>query len=458
MKGGQPMRRVVCLAIVASGFLWAAAFDRCRADTIVMPSGTRFEGRVEEAGDKYILHTPTGGRMTFPKAAVKEVVHSVSGVAPPASPKPPSKPEASQDTSDVTLYAEVPLEGEFGKDIVPEGVEQCLRWCSQNANIKHVVFRVKSPGGLVQAARDIKELMQKFDDRFEYHAVVEKGISASVWVVFGCDTIHMCDEATLGAAVAFTRHVNTGSVEVDAKLNAALAAEVASLAAAKGHPGALATAMIIPGAEAYAWKQGDEVTVSASLPPDLPHTALVLQDNARTVLSLTKDQAVRIGLARPLAGGCDALGESLGLPGWRKVSDYTEKAMLRTRMNKQKADAQAKAAAERNIKQTEAVIHFIRSNVDEAAQNDPNRFTYVYKEDSGYLTAESMAKWKRQTDLALATWRRVQSGIVQLQKLEKEAEKLGLNRIVHDLNLADIYARTGREIRRLQTERGKTRP
>ena len=50
--------------------------DLVLGDTIVMESGAKFEGRVEDQGDIYILHIPDGGHMTFPKAVVKEVILS----------------------------------------------------------------------------------------------------------------------------------------------------------------------------------------------------------------------------------------------------------------------------------------------------------------------------------------------------------------------------------------------
>ena len=448
----------VCIAVLCTSV--------AQADKLVTQSGQEFEGKVVEEAERYILIAPNGGKMPFAKSMVREVIRTETpqpetpNAEKPAAQQPAAQPQQAappDKDSQVTLYMEVPIVGEFGKDVLPEGVKHCLEYCAQNANIKHVVFRIKSAGGEVKAADDIQGLMKKYEGRFKYHALIEQAMSVAVWVVFCCDTIHMADGSSVGGAAPVPQKP-TGVASVDAKLTAGTAALLAATAMAKNHSPVLAKALIAPEAEAYAWLDSGKVSISEVRPQGVSSGDLIVADTPNTLLAMTQDQAVRAGFAKPVQGGSDALGASLGLPGWRKASTYTESAMLRTKLNREKAEAELAAAIRRNTERTATVVAFIKSNLAEAAANDPSRFRYTYDVTTGYLTADSAQRWTKQTDLAVAAWRRVQSGLVEFRKLDKEAEQLGIKKAVPDLNMTDLYGRAEREISRLMGERRRLTP
>ena len=366
----------------------------------------------------------------------------------------PKAPAAATDTGPGgVLYMEIPILGECGKDAVPASVEHCLRYCSQQQNIKHIVFRIKSPGGTVAAAREIQALMKQYADRFQYHALVEEAMCAAIWVAFACDTIHMTDGSSVGAATPFLED-GAGSASVDAKSAASIAAEMAATAAAKNHSPVLAKAMALKECEAYAWKDGDKVQVSEAAPPDVPPARLIVSNTRDALLALTRDQAVAVGFAKP-ARNAEDLGSSLGLEGWRKGSTYTETAMQRAKAVKEREAAAREAAIKRNIERGKATIPVIDSSLEAAAASEPSRARYGYELHSGMLTRESVQRWQRQTDAAVAAWRRVQAGALELQKLEKEADQLGVEKPTHSWNLPELYAKAGREIARLLAERDR---
>lgn len=112
-------------------------------------------------------------------------------------------------------YLEIPLCGIFGEpayridrrtgleltdNTSPEVIERTLEFASKNG-IRHIVFRIDSPGGLLSTAEAIVEVMDKYDDDLEYHALVKTGLSASIWLIFACDTIHVSSDTVIGAAV-----------------------------------------------------------------------------------------------------------------------------------------------------------------------------------------------------------------------------------------------------------------
>jgi predicted esterase/tetratricopeptide (TPR) repeat protein len=82
-------------AFMAIFALGAAA---SQADVLITQGGTRYEGKVQEEKDEYILNLPNGGRMKFPKAMVQSVTRSEDAPSPagtkesaaPEKPRPPS--------------------------------------------------------------------------------------------------------------------------------------------------------------------------------------------------------------------------------------------------------------------------------------------------------------------------------------------------------------------------------
>jgi hypothetical protein len=446
---------VLCASAIApcSGVLYA--------DTLVTKSGGRFEGQVEEREYHYILTTPKGARMTFPKEAVHEVVRSP---LPPPRESGPARP-AETTTTEQTQYMEIPIEGEIGTAVLAKGVQEALDWARRITSIRHVVFRVRSPGGYVDEAEKIAQVMDAYRGTFTYHAFVNEASSAAIWIVFACDTIHMAPSSTFGGAVAY-RISSSGNVDVDAKINSILGAKVRTLAERQGHSGAVANAMVVRQAAVYAWRDATgKVSIAEHCPSGVSAEDTILTDTDATVLTLTEGQAVRAGIAKAVVDGVAGIGIALGLPGWRKASGYGEKSLVRAKKDRdrevKKRETEARdreVAIQANIERTKATILYIDQNTREATRNDPANFTYVFDTTTGLYTLESLRKRIAQTDRAIAAWNRVLVGVSTLVNREKEADRLGIPRAVHPLNLNQIALEAGRKIAQLQEDRNRIGP
>ncbi|HUS47180.1 MAG TPA: hypothetical protein VM098_03605 [Phycisphaerae bacterium] len=57
------------------------------ADVLVTTSGSRYEGQVVDQGDSYLVRRPNGGKITFPKSMVKEVIKSDTPTTQPSGKK-----------------------------------------------------------------------------------------------------------------------------------------------------------------------------------------------------------------------------------------------------------------------------------------------------------------------------------------------------------------------------------
>lgn len=290
------------------------------ADTVVLKNGTVHYGTiVEETPRSVKIHTILSNIETtleFPKSQIRTYSIEAGTRIDQMQPKAPEPAAASTDKPHadaepaaptdvnkrpgVPLVLEVPLVGTFGEDIYPKSIAVALDWAA-NHGVTDIVFRLNSPGGEIWAAQRIVEIMDRHADQFRYHALVERGISASIWPTFACATISMPPGATLGGAVVYK--IDTGSAEVDMKMNSILSAELSARAERNGHDPAVVRAMMTSESELYAWRpaHSDEVwhlTDSHDIAYfQEKQREIEVVDTKTSILTLTADQATSLGIA-----------------------------------------------------------------------------------------------------------------------------------------------------------------
>ena len=328
-------------------------------------------------------------------------------------------------------YLEIPLCGVFGEpayriseqnvleltdNTSPKIIERTLEFASKNG-IKHIVFRIDSPGGLLSTAEAIVDIMTKYDDVLEYHALVKKGLSASIWIIFACDTIYVTSDTVIGAAVPYTGKL--GAVQVDEKFNSAIAAKLATIAESKGHSTVLLRAMILQGAAVYASTDIDGTTsISNVLPTDSKGISINAVDTAETVLTLTGQEAVELGLAKFAPNNASDLGNSPSFNGWVLANRYVAISTLfdfyfhnpsayKMRQHDfgditiygNSPDDRRRSNFDKKLSKVAEVIRMIE-------QSDPELTTYEYYAN-GELTPQSAEKrWELKTK-SIDLWKRL---------------------------------------------------
>ncbi|MFG0257878.1 MAG: hypothetical protein ACF8GE_08260 [Phycisphaerales bacterium JB043] len=416
--------RVMVLAVVC-----LASFG-VLGDTIRLKDGRVFEGRVLKETRTSVefeaLVSNITTVMTFRKREIESIERGE--VVVPARRDRAGTPERSRGRTtsrrpsaspggDAVRYLEIPLEGTFGEDIAPEGVRDALDFAKKR-KIEHVVFRLKSPGGYVWAANEIADVMSEFHEGLRYYCVIEEAISASIWVVFGCDEIFALPDARVGAAVVFSQDRTTGEAEVDAKMNSAIAGTLAARAHANGHSPEIVRAMVLQEAQVFAIREGEVYRFTDQL-PDVGHEVL---DTSQTVLTMTSDELVRYGVARPLADD-GALGNALGHEGWTRFNNYGSASMRKAAQKLQKE----KAELERLLGTVGPLVAAINSAIEEVNQYDPRMGSYSYYEDSGGFTSQSLREWRSRTETTIGAWERAIDGCQKLRYIMKKCEEHGVD-------------------------------
>lgn len=312
-------------------------------DVVVKTDGKTYRGTiVSDDRRTIVMDTVLFGintRLTIDRREVARVVRGVEGDAPVADATPPSADEKPQDPGAIlnrrsskrsdrpapvkrdgrALVLEVPLIGGFGSEIFPAGIAAALEYAEEHG-VTDVVFRIDSPGGSVWAAEAIMNIMEDHADALRYHMLIESAISASIWPTFSCDTISMAPGGTFGGAVVY-RMVETGSAEVDMKMNSILAAELSALAEVNGHHPVIVKAMMLSSAQVWAAENDTGAWELFDRDPGLPSAVEI--DGPDSVLTLTTDQAADYGIARKLDGkSLEDLGVAIELGPWDDAGDY----------------------------------------------------------------------------------------------------------------------------------------
>ncbi len=189
---------------------------------------------------------------------------------------------ASENGAGETVYL-IPIENE-----VERGLEAFLSRTTQKAEEEgadHIVFEIDTPGGRVDAATQIAEMLQELDIPTTSF-VVNQALSAGSYIALNTDNIYMRPQATMGASGIITQDGNAASQ----KAQSAWLAAMRSAAESKGRDPLYAAAMADP-----------------SL--DLPE----LGAPEGEYLTLSPNQAVEVGYAQGIVEDRNELLNELGL-------------------------------------------------------------------------------------------------------------------------------------------------
>ena len=426
--------------------LVTAGFRSAEADVVAMHDGRWFQGTVVNDDEKTLKIDAMVAGIRVTLTLQKNQIRHIENKSVPDGfydPKPVVSARDSDPTSfdpDDTLYLEVPIIGEFDKQIVADGVRRSLAYASRY-NIKHIVFEVDSVGGNIDVASELQHLLKRYNKKLTFHAIIRQCLGEALVVPNWCDTIHISSGARVGGGGLFTYERLSN---VEGLLVSDVAYHASQVAQEHGRPGLLIRAMIDPAETLAAWQNDDgQIRFGKYLPDSVLDERVIFVDDSETVLTLTTDDVVRLGLSKPFDGSVDGLGAELGYASWKPESDYGRKAMRQAAERHRKQRAEHAARVERQIKESvnrRAILkRYVERHLKRAHEWEPRLGTYsTYQstrhvwdgwggsKDTHRLTRESRKVWRNRTDVTLSALRHARKGAVELKRLDQQAVELGL--------------------------------
>lgn len=433
-----------------------AAAPALRADVVHLADGRKFTGQIlERSADSVTIKTliasvPVTIRLAIgAEDRIEEKNVPAGYFEPKKEPVPP--PEGTAPAGSEKLYLEIPIRGTLGEEVVAEGVRKGLDHALRS-HVKHIVFTIDSRGGDYTEAMAIHDLLRRFDPHLEYHAVIENAEGIAMAVPIWCDTIHIRSTGRMGgvSTESDVRRTDESGRELT---DDALVARAAAIAESRGLPGIIIAAMVVPEETIEAWRdESGEVRIASSLPEDAAVAKSIFKDGAETRLTLTGVQAAEIGIAKTFDEDLGKLGEKLSSLGWTPESDFGVKAMTTSAAEARTAREKGERSVdyfhgkvEKNVKKHSEAVGYVLASLAEFREYDPRKgdFETIKVNSGGYdwsgyyhynpkdtheFTKDSKYRWKLQTDQSLRALDRVRKGIQQIERLDKEAEKLGIVR------------------------------
>ena len=378
---------------------------------------------------------------------------------------------SSFDAND-TLYLEVPIHGQLGAEVRADGVGAAVRYAERHG-IGHVVFTIDSPGGTVDEASRIYQLLRKSQGRVQYHALIRDCRGAAIAVALWCDSIFVEPGAVIGGSedLQFERNPDASDLQKQV-VQSQVATEVANEARRRGGEGHIVLAMLDPRQQYAAWIGEDGQLLDGYKPPaGTEAERVVFEVGPDELLQLSAEQCEMLGV--PIVeGGVAALGDLLDVTDWIAESDYGLESMRRSQMSGEKQEAQHQARYEaqcrKNIERREKTARYIENNIEQAKQWDPFEGQYatyggVVREKHGYLrvsggttpyyTSQSKRDWRYRSDTCIAYVEKALNGAYSMRTLDDEAEKLGLeptygrqslNELIQEMTVHLDYLRKNR--------------
>ncbi len=313
----------------------------------------------------------------------------------------------------------IPIEGPLMSKMLPVAIIKALAE-ARKVRSEYVVFRMDTPGGRVDVANKIIDIVQGIDWARPVSWVQgkeERALSAGAYICLSTSNIYMAPATTIGAATPY-RHTTSGSAEVDAKFQSAFRAKFRALAQKRGYPPAIADAMVDSSVSVVqVFVDGNQRLVSEEQARQLQreHREDGKFKRGKTVtkegkiLTLTSKEALEYKLIDGLAANRDELMRVMEIENYQfQEADWLTEWV--------KKETEAKKARFSKLK-----AHYTTSR-NMATLNDPNRQSYWYKESSGNFNVASTKKWKEYTDRCLKNLKASYKALSEIEKMHRAGQ------------------------------------
>ena len=301
----------LCPPALIAGLFTGLSRRALAHDTLVLKDGRTFSGHVlADDGSKVRFETHYQG-MTLTTVYPRTSVASLS-----------------RENAVGPSYCALPIIGPIGRVSAEKQFVSAEAFKAALAQVRKskpafVVLVIDSPGGDVE---EMQKIIVAIDASRDLHfiAYVKHGFSAAAIIAATCPTIYMAPDATIGAAVPFTRAPDGTPQNIQEKFLSAYRALFRAAAMAGGHSPLLIQGMMdVDLRLELVTVSGVPCVLEAGAEP----TGTLIK-NKGTILTLTAPEALNCGLSAGTADSIDAIPRLMGLPGWHRADDRAWFAML----------------------------------------------------------------------------------------------------------------------------------
>ena len=403
------------LVMLAGVVLVITAFSP--ADTLTLKDGRTFKGELKSRSEKEVVFDVylSGGSITmrFKTSDVAAIEKGeVAKPVKPVKPEPagglelPTEPKAPPIiTYDKPTYYVIPLKGEVGNTILASLLAKSLEDAVRRKP-DVVILEVDSPGGLVQEAGKIVDVIRKYNSRVRMVVFTDQALSAAAIFSLATKEIYMKSSGLIGAATAYQPTQLWLPKDIEEKMQSVWRATARSAAETGGHNPLLAEAMIDRQLAIHVVTDGDQKVVKQG-------RGKQIVSKKGQLLTLTASEAVQCGLSAGTAETFHGLGALLEFPEW------TECKGLGTLLVAHWAKVQEKL----EDRMGELHRQFVR-NMEIAKENAPENYRYKYYVETDRFTPRSQRKWRERSIACARAYRKAMKDVEAAMALTKQFKEL----------------------------------
>lgn len=197
----------------------------------------------------------------------------------------PANPQADENGNDELVYV-IPIE-----NTVERGMVAFLNRTTSEARAEgadHIIFEIDTPGGRVDSAGQIAELLQNLEIPTSSF-IVNKALSAGSYIALNTDNIYMKPQATMGASGV----INSDGTAADKKAQSAWIAAMKSAAESKGRDPIYAEGMADPEIDLgkYGAPKGEFLTLGPNTAVEVGYAKKVVEDRTALLSELELSEA-----------------------------------------------------------------------------------------------------------------------------------------------------------------------
>jgi len=349
-----------------------------------------------------------------------------------------TKPDTTKRKQRARAYL-IPIKGAIMSKALARGIDKALEEAKKK-RCSLIVFQMDTGGGRVDVASSVIDLIDAVDwaKTVAWVSGEEKhALSAGAFISLATEAIYMAPDTTIGAAVPF-HGTTSGSLEVDEKFQSIFRAKFRALAQKRGHPAAIADAMVDSSvAVVQVFVDGKQQIVTED------EARLLKQDHGDKyrrgktickrgkILTLTASEALEYGVARAEADTQKDLMAKM------EITDFSMAEA------KWIPDWVAKTAEAEKQRFEKAKNVFI-SNIQQAQMSDPAR---VLMPDQ-----RGTSRWNRMTKQCMAYLKNCAAALKELEKIANDpnADRHISPDAINELKsqLEAMYQRLGASIER----------
>ncbi|MGY0692879.1 NfeD family protein [Virgibacillus sp. FSP13] len=190
----------------------------------------------------------------------------------------------------------IPIEHE-----VEKGLESFLTRATEeaeNEGADHIIFEIDTPGGRVDAAGQIAELLQNLKTPTTGY-IVNQALSAGSYIALNTDSIYMKPQATMGASGV----INQDGTAADKKAQSAWLSAMKSAADSKGRDPLYAAAMADSNIDLpdYGAPKGEFLTLDPSSAVEVDYSQGTIEDRVELLKALGLNKATVVEIEPTLS-------------------------------------------------------------------------------------------------------------------------------------------------------------